>query len=61
MRSVSLTFVPEAQVNDFVLVHVGVALSVVDEQEAAETFAHLKQMSEIEDLKTPDPASAPHV
>jgi len=34
-------------VNDYVLVHVGMALSVVDEQEAAETFTYLEQMGEI--------------
>jgi hydrogenase expression/formation protein HypC len=58
IKQVSLACVPEAKVNDYVLVHVGMALSVVDEQEAAEVFTYLKQMGELEELATP-PAAAP--
>ena len=50
IKTVSLACVPEARVNDYVLVHVGMALSVVDEQEAAETFAYLEQMAGIAGL-----------
>lgn len=50
IKEVSLTCVPEARVGDYVLVHVGVAISVVDPQEAAETFAYLQQMGELEGL-----------
>lgn len=40
---VSLAFVPEAQVGDWVLVHAGFALNVLDEQEAAETWKYLDE------------------
>ena len=42
--------VPEARVGDYVLVHVGVAISVIDEEEAKKTFTYLKQMGEVEEL-----------
>ena len=58
IKQVSLACVPEARVGDYVLVHVGMALSVVDEQEAAEVFTYLKQMGELEELAAP-PAAAP--
>ena len=58
IKQVSLACVPEAQVGDYVLVHVGMALSVVDEQEAAEVFTYLKQMGELGELAAP-PAAAP--
>ena len=54
-KQVSLSCVPEARVNDYVLVHVGMALSVVDEKEAAEVFSYLKEMGELEDLAPPPP------
>ena len=50
-RSVYLDFVPEAHVGDYVLVHVGFAISVVDEAEALQTFEYLKQMGELEELE----------
>jgi hydrogenase expression/formation protein HypC len=56
VKHVSLACVPEARVNDYVLVHVGMALSIVDEQEAAETFATLDQMGELAELATPTPS-----
>lgn len=49
-KEVNLCMVPDAKVNDYVLVHVGVAISVVDEKEAALTFDYLKQMGEVEEL-----------
>lgn len=54
IKEVSLTLVPEANVGDYVLVHVGAAISVVDEEEAAKTFELLKQMGELHDLETSD-------
>ncbi len=53
IKEVSLTLVPEAQVNDYVLVHVGAAISTIDEEEAKKTFELLKQLNELQDL---DPA-----
>ena len=45
-RKVSVALCPEAQVGDWVLVHVGFALSRIDENEARETLALLEQMGE---------------
>ena len=50
IKEVSLTLVPEAKVNDYVMVHVGAAISVVDEEEAKKTFDILKQLDELQDL-----------
>lgn len=58
VKQVSLACVPEARVDDYVLVHVGMALSVIDEKEAAEVFGYLKEMGEIEELEAP-PSPAP--
>lgn len=43
-RDVNLCYVPEANVGDYVIVHVGFALSKLDEQEANEVFEYLRQM-----------------
>ena len=44
VRQVRLDFVPEAQVGDYVLVHVGFAISRVDEEEAKRTYELLEEM-----------------
>jgi hydrogenase expression/formation protein HypC len=51
VKQVSLAYVPEAQVGDYVIVHVGFAISVVDEQEAQHTFEYLRQMGELADVE----------
>lgn len=43
-RTVNLAFTPEVQPGDFVLVHVGFALTRIDEDEAARTFQYLSQI-----------------
>ncbi len=48
IKEANLSMLPEAKVGDYVLVHVGIALSVIDEQEAQETFRYLKEIGEIE-------------
>ncbi len=53
MKQVNLTMVPEAKVGDYVLVHVGAAIQVVDEKEARETFDILKKMGELDELEEP--------
>ncbi len=45
LKEVSLTLVPEAQPGDYVLVHVGAAISIVAEKEARETFEIIKQLA----------------
>lgn len=52
LKEVSLTLVPEAKVNDYVLVHVGAAISTIDEEEAKKTFDLLRQLGELNDLDT---------
>lgn len=56
VKQVSLGCVPEAGVGDYVLVHVGMALSVVDEEEAAKVFEYLEQMGELDELEPGEPA-----
>ena len=50
VKDVSLAYVPEAREGEYVIVHVGFALSVVDEAEALQTFEYLKQMGELAEL-----------
>jgi hydrogenase expression/formation protein HypC len=50
LKEVNLAYVPEAQVGQYVLVHVGFAISVVDEEEAGKVFGYLKQMDELGEL-----------
>ncbi|MEJ2004854.1 MAG: HypC/HybG/HupF family hydrogenase formation chaperone [Cyclobacteriaceae bacterium] len=49
VRSVNLSMVPEARKDDYVLVHVGVALNTIDEKEANQVFTYLKQIGEVDD------------
>ena len=48
-REVSLAYVPEAQLGDYVIVHVGFALHTVDEEEAQETLALFKEIGAIDE------------
>ena len=50
-REVSLAVVPEAGPGDYVLVHVGMAISRVDEAEAARVFDYLRQIDELGELE----------
>jgi len=50
VKEVSLTLVPEANIGDYVMVHVGAAISIVDEEEAIKTFDLLKQLGELHEL-----------
>ena len=49
-KEVNLAYTPEAKIGDYVLVHVGVALSVVDEEEAKTTFEYLRQIGEVDEM-----------
>jgi hydrogenase expression/formation protein HypC len=48
VRQVSLSFVPEAGMGDYVMVHVGFAISRVDAAEAERTYALLEEMGALE-------------
>jgi hydrogenase expression/formation protein HypC len=47
-KEVNLRMVPDAQPGDYVMVHVGVAISKVDEEEAVKVFSYLQDMGEVE-------------
>jgi hydrogenase expression/formation protein HypC len=50
IKEVSLALVPEAVIGDYVIVHVGFALSKVDEAEAQRVFVYLEEMGELGEL-----------
>lgn len=54
-RMVNLAYVPEVVVGDTVLVHVGFAISRLDEAEAARTFALLDELGALEPERKPEP------
>lgn len=55
IKEASLAYVPEVNVGDYVIVHVGFALSKVDEDEAQKVFDYLKQMQALDELKESGP------
>lgn len=56
VKEVNLAYVPEVKLGDYVIVHVGFALSIVDEEEAKLVFEYLKQIGELAELEeTPEP------
>ena len=55
-KDVCLAYVPEAQVGDYVVVHVGFAIAKVDEAEAQAVFEYLKNMGDLEELQIPQPS-----
>lgn len=52
-KRVCLEHVPEVQPGEYVLVHVGFALSRIDEAEARRVFELLEQMNQLDELKAP--------
>ena len=52
-KRVCLEHVPEVRPGDYVLVHVGFALSILDEAEAMRVFALLEEMNQLDELRTP--------
>jgi hydrogenase expression/formation protein HypC len=55
LKEASLAYVPEAKLGDYVIVHVGFAISRVDEDEAQKVFEYLREMQELSELE-PEPA-----
>jgi hydrogenase expression/formation protein HypC len=51
IKNINLAYVPEAKIGDYVLVHVGFAISTIDEAEAQEVFHYLREMGELADLE----------
>lgn len=59
LKEASLAYVPEAQVGDYVIVHVGFAISRVDEEEAQKVFEYLREMEELAELEDDREEKAP--
>lgn len=55
IKQACLAYVPEVRVGDYVIVHVGFALSKVDEAEAQKVFEYLKKMDELGELEDQAP------
>jgi hydrogenase expression/formation protein HypC len=47
LKEVNLAYVPEADIGDYVLVHVGFAISTIDEAQAKETLSYLEEMDRL--------------
>jgi hydrogenase expression/formation protein HypC len=54
VKQVCLEYTPDVAPGDYVLVHVGFALSKVDEEEAARTYRLLEDLKQLGELETPD-------
>jgi hydrogenase expression/formation protein HypC len=60
IKEINLHLVPDAKVDDYVLVHVGVAISIVDEEEARRSLLFLQQMNELDELYNSDKEMDPN-
>jgi hydrogenase expression/formation protein HypC len=54
IRKVCLEHLPEAGLGDYVLVHVGFALSKVDPEEAERTYQFLEELGQLDEIQTPE-------
>ncbi|MCL4512737.1 MAG: HypC/HybG/HupF family hydrogenase formation chaperone [Candidatus Eremiobacteraeota bacterium] len=52
VKEVNLAFVPDAKIGEYVIVHVGFAISKVDEKEAFQVFEYLRKMDELKELNS---------
>ncbi len=52
VKEVSLAFVPEAQMGEYVLVHAGIAINTLNAAEAARVFDYLEQIEATDELRT---------
>jgi hydrogenase expression/formation protein HypC len=50
-KDICLAYTPEAKIGDYVLVHAGFALTVIDEAEAQRVFTTLRELEQLEELK----------
>jgi len=55
-KDICLAYTPDAEVGQYVLVHVGFAISVIDETEAEEVFSYLEQIAEAGELDSTEDA-----
>ena len=55
VKEVNLAYVPQAGIGDYVVVHVGFAISIMDEHEATQVFEYLKQIGELGEIEERQP------
>jgi hydrogenase expression/formation protein HypC len=51
IKQINLAYVPEAKIGDYVLVHVGFAINIIDEAEANQVFEYLREMGDLAELE----------
>jgi hydrogenase expression/formation protein HypC len=59
VKEVCLAYTPEVNIGDYVVVHVGFAISRLDEAEAAKVFEFLREMDDLGELDIPQPGDSP--
>ncbi len=47
-KEISLAYLPEAKINDYVIVHAGFAISIIDEEDARESLKAFQEMDDLE-------------
>lgn len=52
-REACMSYLPDSKIGDYVLVHVGFAISKVDEEEAERTYQYLSEMDQLSELEDP--------
>lgn len=60
-REACMAYLPDSKIGDYVLVHVGFAISKVDEEEAARTYQYLSEMDQLSELEDGDEDKAHEV
>jgi hydrogenase expression/formation protein HypC len=55
VKEINLAYVPEAGIGEYVIVHAGFAISVIDEKEALQVFEYLKEINELDELESDKP------
>ena len=60
LKEASLAYVPEAKIGDYVIVHVGFAISRLDEGEANKVFEYLREMEDLSELEEPANGATEH-
>ena len=55
VKEINLAYTPEAGIGVYVLVHVGFAITVIDQAEAARVFEHLREIGELADREAETP------
>jgi hydrogenase expression/formation protein HypC len=58
VKEINLAYVPEAEVGQFVIVHAGFALNLLDEEEAARTLAYIREIEGLGELEPDTPERA---